>query len=84
MLRDGEVPEGRAEVTIVQKTPHGIGHSTLEPLQGTIDLVDDVYWNERTIRRPNQNGGERSADAYKSLIRLLSNYPRERILPFKI
>lgn len=57
MLRDGEVPEGRAEVTIVQKTPHGTGHSALEPLQGTIDLMDDIHRNERTIRRPNQNGG---------------------------
>lgn len=57
MLRDGEVPEGRAEATIVQKTPHGIGHSALEPLQGTIDLVDDIHWNECTIRSPNQNGG---------------------------
>jgi hypothetical protein len=57
MLRNGEVPEGRAEAAIVQKTPHGTGHSALESLQGAIDHVDDVHWNERTIRRPNQNGG---------------------------
>lgn len=49
MLRDGEVPEGRAEAAVVQKTPHRAGHSTLEPLQGAIDLVDDVHRNERTI-----------------------------------
>lgn len=57
MLRDGEVPEGRAEAAIVQKTPHGTRHSTLEPLQGAVDLVDDVHRNERTLRSPNQNGG---------------------------
>lgn len=56
MLRDGEVPEGRAEAAIVQKTPHGTRHSTLEPLQGAVDFVD-VHRNERTIRPPNQNGG---------------------------
>lgn len=57
MLRDGEVPEGRAEAAIVQKTPYRTGHSALEPLQGAIDHVDDVHRNERTIRSPNQNGG---------------------------
>lgn len=57
MLRDGEVPEGRAEAAIVQKTPHGTRHSTLEPFQGAVDFVDDVHRNERTIRSPNQNGG---------------------------
>lgn len=58
MLRDGEVPEGRTEVTVIQKTPHGTGHSALEPIQSATDLVDGFHRNERTIRPPNQNGGE--------------------------
>lgn len=57
MLRDGEVPEGRAEVAVVQKTPHGTGHNALEPLQGAADFVDGFHRNKRTIRSPNQNGG---------------------------
>lgn len=57
MLRDGEVPEGRTEAAVVQKTPYGAGHSALESLQGATDFVDGIYRHERTIRPPNQNGG---------------------------
>lgn len=58
MLRDGEVPEGRAEATIVQKIAHRIGHGTLESLQGATYLVDGIHRHrKRTVRVPNQNGG---------------------------
>lgn len=59
MLRDGEVPEGRAEAAVVQKVAHRVGHGALEPLQGAAYLVDSVHRHrERTIRVANQNGGE--------------------------
>lgn len=61
MLRDGEVPEGRTEATVVQKVAHRIGHRALEPLQGAPNHVDSVHRHrQRTIRITNQNGGESS------------------------
>lgn len=59
MLRDGEVPEGRAEAAVVQKVAHRVRYGTLEPLQGAPYLVDSVHrHHQRTIRIANQNGGE--------------------------
>ena len=59
MLRDGEVPEGRAEAAVVQKVAHRVGHSAVEPLQGAAYLVDsNNRHRQRTIRIANQNGGE--------------------------
>lgn len=59
MLRDGEVPEGRAEAAVVQKVAHRVRYGTLEPLQGAAYLVDSVHrHHQRTIRIANQNGGE--------------------------
>ena len=59
MLRDGEVPEGRAEAAVVQKVTHRVGHGALEPLQGAPDLVDSLHRHrQRTIRIANQNGGD--------------------------
>lgn len=68
MLRDGEVPEGRAEAAVVQKVAHRIGHGTLEPLQGAPHLVDSVHRHrQRTIRIANQNGGEQPSRKYTIL-----------------
>lgn len=59
MLRDGEVPEGRAEAAVVQKVAHRVRYGTLEPLQGAPYLVDSVHrHHQRTIRIANQNGGD--------------------------
>lgn len=59
MLRNGEVPEGRAEAAVVQKVAHRVGHSALEPLQGAANLVDSLHGHrQRTVRIANQNGGE--------------------------
>ncbi|XP_076170744.1 uncharacterized protein LOC143148348 isoform X4 [Ptiloglossa arizonensis] len=60
MLRDGEVPEGRAEAAVVQKVAHRVGHGTLEPLQGAANLVDGLHRHrKRTIRIADQSGGNR-------------------------
>lgn len=40
LLRDGEVLEGRAKATIVQKIAHRAGHGAVESLQGAANLVD--------------------------------------------
>lgn len=58
LLRDGKVPEGRAEATVVQKAPHGARHGTVEFIQGTADLDRHHGHHKRTIRTLNQNGGQ--------------------------
>lgn len=58
MLRDGEVPEGRTETTVVQKVAHRVRYSTLESLQASYFVDSDHWHRQRTIRITNQNGGE--------------------------